>query len=418
MHHLRFVRNLALSVAFVVSLSVWLACSRSTTKIPHASDPSVRVTATASSSLVKTGAPAPLIVRVAITTQRRSSARPPVNMALLVDTSGSMDGKAIADARAASLALLETLTKDDRICVVVFHSRAEVLLPSTRVGDADLVELKAKISAMKAEGTTDMGHGLELALSEVRRHFVRQGVNRIVMLGDGVPNDEGIVHHSTESARASGVSITTLGLGNDYDETLMGKIAQETGGKFQYVEDSARVASFFREEVVRLHQVVAKNTVVTLQPGPGVVVRQIIGRRSSAVGRSASVHLGDLSFGEQQELLVELEAAPTKDGSVVEALDITAHWDDEGQPNEAHAFVGARASSDAARVDASKNQDVLDAALRAKDAAVTLEQIEGERRRLNTQKIDDLPAPAPAVIMSPEQMRRVHADAIRNFQAN
>src|SRR5262249_49644652 len=152
----------------------------------------------------------------------------------------------------------------------------------------------------------------------------------------------------------------TLGLGNDYDEMLMGRIAQQSGGKFSYVEDSSKVASFFKEEVVRLHKVVARNATLEIQPGPGVVVQNVIGRPNSRVGRGVQVLLGDLSLGEQHEIVVELATNATKDGSNVEALDAVLHWQDgmSGAIHEDRVFVGAKATLDEARISAGKNEKV------------------------------------------------------------
>lgn len=424
---------------FLVLFAVALACGKP--KTPDNAISPVVLEAALSNKFVKANASQPLLARVTLSTQRRTTnVRPPVNVALLVDTSGSMEGRAMEDARAASLALLDSLSKEDRLAVVVFHSKAEVLLPSTRIDDADIKELRKKIQAMKAQGTTDMGHGLQMALDEVQKSFAAEGVNRIVMLGDGVPNEERLVHGPLAQARSRGVSITTLGLGNDYDEMLMGRIAQESGGKFSYVEDSNKVASFFKEEVVRLHKVVAKNAVLEIQPGPGVVVQNVIGRPLQRVDRGVQVMLGDLSLGESHELVVELASNPTKDGSTVEALDAVLRWQDGsgGAMHEDRVFVGAKATSDEARISAGKDDKVVEAAARAKDAAATLQKIEVQRNMMNKTSGMNAPvAPSPSVPhqadaednfaaamapkpapprMSPAEMRRAHQDAIQNFQ--
>lgn len=83
-----------------------------------------------------------MVARIGLSARTRSATqRPTVNLALLVDTSGSMEGRAIADARAASLALIASLAPDDRIAVVVFNSKAEVLLPSTRLQETSAKDL-------------------------------------------------------------------------------------------------------------------------------------------------------------------------------------------------------------------------------------------------------------------------------------
>lgn len=409
------------TAVLAVVAAVCFACTRAQT--PPKNEPSpVAVTGDLGNVFVKSGASQELTARIAIAaTPRTSSARPPVNLVLLVDTSGSMEGRAITDARAASLALLDTLSPQDRLAVVVFDSKAEVLLPSTRLDDANVKELKEKIVAMKARGTTDMASGLRLALNEVEKSLEKEGVNRIVLLGDGVPNDDAQIASLVAEATSRGVSITTMGLGSDYDETLMGRIAQQSGGKFSYVDDSTKVASFFREEVVRLHRVVARSAVLELRPGPGVTIKNVVGRQIVAVdNRAVSVTLGDLSYGEENEIVVELAASPTKDGSTVEAIDAILRWQDGfgGSSREERFFVGAKATSDEARIASGKDQGVADAVARAKDAAATLQKIEQQRsleRAKNAAGNAPMPAPLAAPITA-DETRRAHEKAIRNFQ--
>lgn len=403
---------------------VCLACSKRPPAPPATDVSPVAVTGALGASLVKADASQPLVARIGIAARPRATrARPPVNLVLLVDTSGSMEGRAIDDARAAGLALLGTLTPRDRLAVVVFHSTAEVLLPSTRLEDADVSELRARIGAMKASGTTDMASGLRLALDEAEKTLERDGVNRVVLLGDGVPNDESRVAPLVAEATARGISITTMGLGNDYDETLMGRIAQESGGKFSYVEDSAKVASFFAEEVVRLHRVVARGAVLELRPGPGVAIDGVVGRPTAAAAdRGVTVNLGDLTYGEESEVVVELAASAKKDGGTIEALDAILHWQDgaSGASREERLFLGAKATMDEARIEGSRDPSVADAFARAKDAAATLRRIEEERDRDRVKKtaLPDAPPPVAMPRPSPDETRRAHEQALKNFQAH
>lgn len=421
-------RRLGWVVALAAVAAVCLACARRGADTPKNQASPVLVAGALGQNLVKAGASQELVARIAVTAAPRSTAaRPPVNLVLLVDTSGSMEGKAIDDARKASLALLDTLSARDRLAVVVFDSKAETLLPSTRLEDADLKAVRDQIARMEARGTTDMASGLRLALEEAGRHIEAEGVNRIVLLGDGVPNDDRAIASLVVEATARGISITTMGLGTDYDETLMGRIATQSGGKFSWIEDSSKVASFFKEEVVRLQRVVARNASLELRPGPGVTIRNVIGRPIAAIDDHAvSVHLGDLSFGEESEIVVELVANGTKDGATLEALDAVVRWQDGsgGVEREARTFLGAKATTDEGRIAASKDASVADAVLRAKDAATTLENIEQQRMRdkAGSRVLNGMPRVAPAPVTAPEEsadeVRRRHDRAIRNFQAH
>jgi Ca-activated chloride channel family protein len=427
-------------VAFAALATVFLACGQGS-KVPAGPEASaVALEASLGNKFVRAGASTTMVARIGLAARKRSTAaRPPVNLALLVDTSGSMEGKAIADARAASLALVGSLAPDDRIAVVVFDSKAEVLLPSTRLGSADARDLKKKIEGMKATGTTDMASGLRMAIEQVAAHLDREGVNRVVLVGDGVPNDDREILPLVGQAAAQGISVTALGLGNDYDETLMGRIAQQSGGRFFYVDDSAKVASFLNEEVTRLHKVVARRATLELHPGPGVAVTGVVGRTFKGLERGVSIPLGDMSLGEQAEVVVELATSAAKDGANVEVLDAVLRYEDGvgGAQREERVFVGARATQDASSITQGQVKAVEDAFLRAKDAASTLERIESERTIQNA-KTRNAPMPAPAAAaaaaaprktsaaralpgapdspMSAEEQRQAHDRAIRNFQ--
>lgn len=428
-----------LAVAVPICLASF-SCSR-TPAMPSSEPSPVSVKAALGSSLVKSGASSSVFARIEVgAAARPAHGRPPVNLVLLVDTSGSMEGKAIADARAASLALLDTLSPKDHFSVVSFDSKAEVLLPSTRIDDADLKELRAKIGAMKAQGTTDMVAGLRRALDQAEGSMEKDGVNRIVLLGDGVPNDDAQISSLVGEAATRNISITTMGLGNDYDETLMGRIAQQSGGKFNYVEDSTKVTAFFKEEVTRLHKVVARGAYVELRPGPGVAIKSVIGRHFSALdGHAVQVPLGDLSYGETNEIVVELAANAPKDGATVEALDAVVHWSDgaAGISREERAFLGAKATKDEAKIGESKSKEVSEAVERAKDAAATLKKIEDERMQENMKQRHGMngPMPSPAsgapVVgvggaaaapappkQSAAERRQIHDQAMSNFQAH
>ncbi len=441
------VRTAARACLVVLFCAIFLACSRGKTPAGVAASP-VTLDAALGNKFVKSGASQAMVARIGLSAKKRSATqRPPVNLALLVDTSGSMEGKAIADARAASLALVDSLSRDDRLAVIVFDSKAEVLLPSTRLDDADAKELRAKISAMKAYGTTDMAAGLRLAIDEVTKNLQADGVNRVVLVGDGVPNDDRQILPLVAQATAKGVSVTALGLGNDYDETLMGRIAQQSGGRFFYVEDSSKVASFFAEEVTRLHKVVARNAVLELHPGPGVAVSQVVGRPAEVNDRTVSVRLGDLSLGEQQEIVVEIAASASKEGANVEVLDAVLRFEEGvgGAQHEERIFLGAKSTLDTKTLADGKNKDVEDAVLRANDAAATLMKIENERNIQNRRNQPVRPSPksaglggapaesfdgdfaaatpgaatpaAKAPAPSPEEQRKQHDRAMRNFQA-
>ena len=102
--------------------------------------------------------------------------RPHINLALVVDTSGSMEGAAISQARAATNALLDQLREHDRIAIVTFDSRTQVLVPSTAIDGGNVGSMREAVSRMQAHGTTDLAGGLRVGLEEVVRHYDASGI--------------------------------------------------------------------------------------------------------------------------------------------------------------------------------------------------------------------------------------------------
>jgi Ca-activated chloride channel homolog len=308
--------------------------------------------------------------------------RPPINVALVIDTSGSMEGRAIDNARAASAALLDTLRDGDRFSLVTFDSRADILLPSFTLDTTSRAEARRRIDGIRARGTTAMAEGLRLGVLEVMRHHDPAGVNRVVLLGDGVPNDRAGIEDTATSAGARGVTITALGLGLDYDETLMGAVAQRSGGHFHYVEDSSTVAQMFREEVLRMERVVARNAVAVLTPGPGVDVEGVVGFEATRTDAGIVVSLGDVAEGAARDLIVRLKSPSRRNGASVELLDVSLTYDDAvaGAGHiERRTFLGAHATSNADERATGRNEDVEHTAARAQLAAGTLAAIRDAR---------------------------------------
>src|SRR5262249_34910341 len=149
-----------------------------------------------------------------------------------------------------------------------------------------------------------------------------KGVNRVVLMSDGVPNVEATIRDQARAAGGRGISITSLGLGPDYDETLMGAVAQLSGGRFRYVDDSSKVAAFFNEEVLRLRRVFARSAALELTPGPGVRIEEVVGQSWAAGGNgTARVSVGDFGPNDSYELFVVLSTSPRRDTAPVELLD-------------------------------------------------------------------------------------------------
>lgn len=317
------------------------------------------------------------------TAPRPAKARGPVNVALAVDTSGSMEGAAIQDAREAGIRMIDALKDGDRLAVVVFHSRTEVLLPSTELDQDVRQEIKAKLAAIEARGTTDMAGGLDAALDQVRAHANPKGINRVILLGDGIPNKASNIEYTARRAAEGGISITAMGLGLDYDETLMGKIAELSGGRYRYIESSDKVAAFFSEELDRLDFVYGRQVSARITPGPGVHIDSVVGGATPSPGGTAYLSLGDITRGDTRDVVVRMTVTPRKAGVPIELLDVTVAFDDALENAgriERYVYLGAQTTEDEATVVKAKNPEIELAAAIAEASATTLTALDLGKR--------------------------------------
>jgi Ca-activated chloride channel family protein len=329
-----------------------------------------------------------VLARLRVSTRAVAGRRPAINIGLVIDTSGSMEGGPIADARTAASALVDALRPGDRLAVVTFGSRTEVLVPSTVLDHENITTVRQHVGRIRASGTTDMAGGLRAGVEEVVRSFQQGGINRVVLLGDGVPNDEAPLRAMAQAAGERGVAITALGLGVDYNETVMAAVAQLSGGTFQFIQESSAMASVFRNEVLRIERVFARNTGLTLTPGPGVRIESVVGQQIAQAGGSVVVTVGELSQGESVDLVVKMTTDGHRDGAPVELLDAVLSFDDafaEGGRFERRVYLGARATANEQTRASGRNQEVEAAAERVQAAALTIEAIriarEGELDR-------------------------------------
>jgi Ca-activated chloride channel family protein len=281
-----------------------------------------------------------------------ASKRPRLDLALAVDTSGSMEGKGIEQVRAACKTLVDKLEEGDTVTIVTFGSKPKrVLEPITISKDTREATHKA-IASMVADGTTDMGGALQVAVSHLVQKRSPERLQRVVLVGDGVPNDPAVVRAVADQAGAQKLPITVLGLGAEFDETLMASVAQRSRGTFHFVDDASRVAKVFDDELTKLGRVVARATFVELIPGPGVTLHEAVGLHHSAQGRNLRVDLGDLSEGQTRDVMIRATVGARPAGVKVEIVDATAHYQHGLTPVQltAREFEALPSSADKAQL--------------------------------------------------------------------
>lgn len=285
--------------------------------------------------------------------------RPPMNVAIVVDHSGSMQGEKIARARQAAIGLVERLGPEDRAAVVQFDDSAELLVPMIGADEAGRRRLIAGIRSIQDAGGTNISGGLELGRNEIMKNLEGNRVNRLILLSDGNANigitDVPSLARIASDASERGVRITTVGLGLDYNEDLMEQVAQNGRGQYYYVKDAPGLDAVFAGELRALQATVAKTAELRLAPAcAGVEIAEVFGYPTRREGQAVIVPLADLAGGDKRKIVVRLKV-PTSMTGTAKVLDAALEFDPAGGGARQHvqALLGVIVDEDAVEVRAS-----------------------------------------------------------------
>ncbi len=234
--------------------------------------------------------------------------RTPLNLSLVLDRSGSMSGPKLEAARDAAALLARRLRPEDVVSVVAYDQRVlPVAMPAPRGEQPDL---PGQIRGIDAGGTTNLSGGWLMGREFVAERRRDGGVNRVLLLTDGLAN-EGITDYESlvglcAQAKKDGVTTTTIGFGEDYDENLLRGMADAGGGNLHYIEKVDQAGAVFADELTDLLNVAAQNVSVTITPSPDVELVAVHHDYPRSIqGRSLRLELGDLYAGEPRSLLAE-----------------------------------------------------------------------------------------------------------------
>lgn len=249
-----------------------------------------------------------LMVPVADVPRRR-----PMNLSVVLDRSGSMadEGK-YEYANHAVRVLIDQLQEDDIFSLVVYDDVISVLHSAQRVGDRNA--LKRLLDDVSPRGATNLGGGLVEGLKQAERNRNRECLNRVILLSDGLANRGMTDPHELRSIarrhRSRSISITTMGVGLEYNENLMVGLSESGGGNYYFIESPRTLASMFQKELEGFSSVVAQNVSVELSLADGVRVVDVIGFEHRRESGHVVIQVGDLMSGERRDLTVELEVPP------------------------------------------------------------------------------------------------------------
>lgn len=271
-----------------------------------------------------------LMLRIEAPPAPKQSDRKPLNLALVLDRSGSMAGEKLEHVKAAATHLIRHLKPTDSLALIAYATRVDVLAPARPVGDKrDLLRL---VDQMQSEDTTNLSGGWLAGLAQLQRGTNGSSVNRVLLMTDGLANegvtDPADLRRIGGEYRGRGISTTTLGFGADFDERLLRGIAESAGGAFYFISSPEAAPGIFAEELGELLSVVGQNLVTELRvEAPARVLTILNEYPSEPIDGGFRIHVGDLFGDEQREIVAEVlvpglrQLGPHRVGSILVDLD-------------------------------------------------------------------------------------------------
>ena len=308
--------------------------------------------------------------------------RDAVNLAFVLDRSGSMSGQKLELAKRAVETAVDRLLPTDRFSIVCYDDRIDVVVETTGASREAKSNAIDRLRSIDARGSTDLAGGWLRGAEQVALGQVPGGVNRVLLLTDGLANqgitDSGELARHASELRARGVTTTTFGVGEDFDEALLQSMADAGGGHFYFIENAAQIQDHIATEVGELLAVVARDVTLEVTAPETISVRPLSPYQLEQRGSRHLVLTGDLVAEQRLEVVLRvrfgfgpigqevgiLVAATDRDGvlAVAGATPVGVGWEyaddrtNDAQPRDRSvdravaALFAARARQDAVKL--------------------------------------------------------------------
>lgn len=277
-------------------------------------------------------APAPLdpdrhLLKIGLKAREAKQQNTPWNLVFLIDVSGSMNSPdKLGLARQALGELVANMRDQDRVSIVTYAGRSGVLLRAASISHRD--KIQTAINSLVAGGSTHGSAGIKDAYRIAEASFIKNGVNRIVLVTDGDFNvgttGTAELISLVEEKKRSGVTLTTVGLGSgNYNESMLEQLANKGDGNYFYLDSFAEAQKVFSKDLYSNMEVIAHDVKIQIEFNPAVVSQyRLIGydnrRLKNQDFNNDRVDAGEVGAGHTVTALYELVL---KDSTLGKQLD-------------------------------------------------------------------------------------------------
>jgi Ca-activated chloride channel homolog len=273
------------------------------------------------------------LIRITPPASDAAQKRPRLNLSLVLDRSGSMEGEKIARAREAAAFCVDQLMAEDRVSVVIFDDRVEVIVPSQPVENK--AAIKERIHAVRARNSTALHEAWVRGGLEVSSQLTGDAINRVLLITDGLANVgetnvDRIVQQAGELAGRN-VTTSTIGIGSSFNEDLLIPMAEAGRGNAWHVERADDMGRIFATELQGLVTQVGHTVSLGLTPADAVTVKDVL--NDFEVTHTGRYKLPNLLAGSPIEIVVRVKLPARRAGERFKAMDLRLAWNPQGAPS-------------------------------------------------------------------------------------